>query len=86
MHAVAWLLIGSIRGVLAESQFTIHVGERLRFLLSTVLFASAAKLVAPNGSGWLVASGAFLAFTAVAGRAVRVRDGARVAPVAPRVD
>jgi uncharacterized protein len=86
MHAVAWLLIGSIPGVLAGSQFTIHVGERaLRFLLSAVLFASGAKLVAPNGSGWLVASGVFLAFTAASGMAVRVRDGARVASVA-RVD
>ena len=86
MHAVAWLLIGSIPGVLAGSQFTIHVGERaLRFLLSAVLFASGAKLVAPSGSGWLVASGVFLAFTAASGMAVRVRDGARVASVA-RVD
>jgi uncharacterized protein len=87
MHAVAWLLLGSIPGVLAGSQFTIHIGDRaLRFLLSAVLFASGAKLVAPHGSGWLVASGAFVAFTAVSGMAVRARDGARVAASVARVD
>jgi uncharacterized membrane protein YfcA len=87
MHAVAWLLLGSIPGVLAGSQFTIHIGDRaLRFLLSAVLFASGAKLVAPQGSGWLVATGAFVVFTAVSGMAVRARDGARVAASVARVD
>jgi hypothetical protein len=83
MHAVAWLLVGSIPGVLAGSQFTIHVGDRaLRFLLAAVLFASGAKLVAPNGNGWLVATGVFTALVAASGCAVRMRDGARVATVA----
>ena len=86
LHAVAWLLIGSIPGILVGSQFTIHVGDRaLRFLLAAVLFASGAKLAAPNGNGWLVATGSFAAFTLAAGLAVRARDGARIASVA-RVD
>jgi uncharacterized protein len=86
MHAVAWLLIGSIPGVLAGSQFTIHVGDRaLRFLLSAVLFASGAKLVAPNGNGWLVPAGVFVALTLGAGLVVRMRGSAEVASVA-RVD
>lgn len=86
MHAVAWLLVGSIPGILAGSQFTIHVGDRaLRFLLAAVLFASGAKLVAPDGNGWLVATGSFALFTLVSGLAVRSRDGARIASVA-RVD
>jgi uncharacterized membrane protein YfcA len=86
MHAVAWLLVGSIPGILAGSQFTIHIGDRpLRLLLSTVLFASGAKLVAPDGNGWLVATGSFVALTALAGWTVRVREGARLASIA-RID
>ena len=44
-----------------------------------------AKLVAPHGSGWLIAAGCFVAIVAFAGLTVRLRDGARVASVA-RVD
>jgi uncharacterized protein len=86
LHAVAWLLVGSIPGILAGSQFSIHVADRtLRVLLSLVLFASGAKLVAPNGNGWLVASSAFVLLTVATLWAVRLRDGARLASVA-RVD
>ena len=86
LHAVAWLLVGSIPGILAGSQFSIHVADRsLRILLSLVLFASGAKLVAPNGNGWLVASGAYIAFTVATMWAVHQRGEARLASVA-RVD
>ncbi len=85
-HALAWLLVGSIPGVLAGSQFTIHFGDRtLRLVLSLVLFASGAKLVEPNGYGWLGWTAGFVALTLLTTRAVRLRDGVRVAPVA-RVD
>ena len=85
-HAIAWLLVGSIPGVLAGSQLTIKVPDRsLRLVLCCVLFASGSKLVAPNGNGWLVATGVFLLFVVAAGLAVRARDIARVASVA-RVD
>jgi hypothetical protein len=50
-----------------------------------VLFASGAKLAAPDGNGWLVAAGSFVALTALAGWTVRVRDGARPASIA-RID
>ncbi len=84
MHAVAWLLVGSIPGVLAGSQFSIHVGDRtLRVLLSMVLFASGAKLVAPNGDGWIAAAGAYVVFTAVTLWVVRARDAVRIGSVAP---
>jgi len=74
MHAVAWLLIGSIPGVLAGSQWTTKVGERpLRLLLAAVLFASGAKLAVPWGNLWLVPAGAFVLATVLAGRALRGR-------------
>jgi hypothetical protein len=44
--ATAWLLLGSIPGVLAGSQLTIKLPERsLRVALGTVLFTSGLKLV-----------------------------------------
>jgi len=86
LHAMGWLLIGSIPGVLAGSQFSIKVGDRtLRILLSLVLFASGAKLVEPNGYGWLGWAGGFVVVTAFTLWGVRVRDSARLAAVA-RVD
>jgi uncharacterized protein len=86
MHAVSWLLVGSIPGVLAGSQFSIHVGDRtLRALLAMVLFASGSKLIAPNGNAWLIVSAAFIAAALVALGTARLRDGGRVASLA-RVD
>ena len=86
LHAMGWLLIGSIPGVLAGSQFSVKVGDRLlRILLSLVLFASGAKLVEPNGYGWLGWTGGFIVVTVLTLWGVRVRDSARLATVA-RVD
>jgi uncharacterized protein len=85
-HALLWLLVGSIPGVLAGSQFTLHFGDRtLRLVLTLVLFASGAKLVEPNGYGWLGWTAGFIVVTLLVTRAVRVRDGMRVVPVA-RID
>jgi uncharacterized membrane protein YfcA len=79
-HAVAWLLLGSIPGVLAGSQYSIRVSDRtLRILLSLVLFASGAKLVAPNGNGWIAAAAAYVLVTVATLRVVRARNGVRVA-------
>jgi uncharacterized protein len=78
--------VGSIPGVLAGSQFSIHVGDRtLRALLAMVLFASGSKLIAPNGNAWLIVSAAFIAAALVALGTARLRDGGRVASLA-RVD
>ncbi len=86
LHAMGWLLMGSIPGVLAGSQFSVKVGDRLlRILLSIVLFASGAKLVEPNGYGWLGWTAGFIVVTVLTLWAVRVRDSARLATVA-RVD
>ena len=85
-HALLWLLVGSIPGVLAGSQFTLHFGDRtLRLVLTLVLFASGAKLVEPNGYGWLGWTAGFVIVTLLTTRAVRLRDGVRVTAVA-RVD
>ncbi len=46
MHAMAWLLVGSIPGVLLGSQMSIRIPERsLRFAFAFVLVLSGIKLV-----------------------------------------
>ena len=58
LHAVGWLLIGSIPGVLISSQFTLRLPERaLRVGLAAVLLLSGIKLVdLPHGNAVLVAA------------------------------
>jgi hypothetical protein len=46
LHAMAWLLVGSIPGILLGSQMSIRIPERsLRFAFSFVLILSGIKLV-----------------------------------------
>ncbi|HET7573283.1 MAG TPA: sulfite exporter TauE/SafE family protein [Gaiellaceae bacterium] len=54
LHTLAWLLLGSIPGVLAGSQLTLAVGDRpLRLLLALVLLVSGARLALPGGIAWI---------------------------------
>ena len=62
MHAMGWLLLGSIPGVLIASQFTLRVPERvLRLLLASVLLLSGIKLLDFSGANWAIAAGAVVA-------------------------
>ena len=80
LGAMAWLLLGSIPGVLLGSQVTVKLPERaLRLALATVLTACGVKLLDgpasdPIAVGILVAG---LLFAALAG--VRSRNGRRLA-------
>jgi uncharacterized membrane protein YfcA len=67
LHTMAWLLTGSIPGVLLTSQFTLKVPERaLRLGLATVLMLSGIKLVDPPGVDWVIAAGVITAGIAFA--------------------
>jgi uncharacterized membrane protein YfcA len=67
LRTMAWLLTGSIPGVLLSSQFTLKVPERaLRLGLATVLMLSGIKLVDPPGVDWVIAAGAIAAGIAFA--------------------
>jgi uncharacterized membrane protein YfcA len=67
LHTMAWLLTGSIPGVLLSSQFTLKVPDRtLRLVLATVLVLSGIKLVDPPGVDWVIAAGAIAAGVAFA--------------------
>ena len=84
LHAVAWLLLGSVPGILIGSQYMVRIADRmLRITLSVVLFASGMKLVDPNGDSWIAVSAAYVVATAAIVLAIRMREGARVAAAAP---
>ena len=82
--AMAWLLLGSVPGVLLGSQFTVRAGDRvLRVALATTLFLSGVKLIDFPGADEVVIGGASLALAG--GAAVLVRAlRRRAAEAAPR--
>ena len=62
LHAMAWLLTGSIPGVLLTSHFTLKVPDRaLRLGLACVLMLSGIKLIDFAGATWVIAFGAVAA-------------------------
>ena len=77
LHAMAWLLLGSIPGVLLTSQLTLRLpGEALRLGLATVLILSGIKLVNAPGADWVVLAGFIvggIVFAAWGAREVRDR-------------
>jgi len=77
LHAMAWLLLGSIPGVLLTSQLTLRLpGEALRLGLATVLILSGIKLVNAPGADWIVLAGFIVGgifFAAWGAREVRDR-------------
>jgi uncharacterized membrane protein YfcA len=57
-HATAWLLVGSIPGVLITSRFTVHLPDVvLRLSLGTVLMLSGLKLLNVPASQWILLGG-----------------------------
>jgi uncharacterized membrane protein YfcA len=70
--ATAWLLVGSVPGVLLGGLFTVRLPDRtLRFALAATLFLAGVKLVEPPGADAIVAAGAALAALAVVAGLVR---------------
>jgi uncharacterized membrane protein YfcA len=58
LHATAWLLLGSIPGIVIASQFTVRLPERgLRLALAGVLALSGVKLLNVPASSWVIAIG-----------------------------
>jgi uncharacterized membrane protein YfcA len=58
LHTMAWLLLGSIPGVLLTSQLTLRLpGQALRLGLATTLILSGIKLVDVPGANWIVLAG-----------------------------
>ena len=57
-HATAWLLTGSIPGVLISSRFTLHLPDViLRVALGTILMLSGLKLLDVPAAQWILLGG-----------------------------
>jgi uncharacterized membrane protein YfcA len=62
-HATAWLLVGSIPGVLISSHFTVRLPDViLRVALGTILFLSGLKLLDVPGAQWILLGGLIALF------------------------
>jgi len=81
LHAMAWLLTGSIPGVLLTSHFTLKVPDRaLRLGLACVLMLSGIKLIDFEGATYVIAFGAAVALLGFAFWAVVAWIGRRSHP------
>jgi uncharacterized membrane protein YfcA len=81
LHAMAWLLTGSIPGVLLTSHFTLRVPDHvLRVGLACVLMLSGIKLIDFSGADYVIAGGAFAAAVGFAAWAFLARLGRRQLP------
>jgi uncharacterized membrane protein YfcA len=82
-HAMAWLLVGSVPGVLLGSHLSIRVPDRsLRIAFSFILLLSGIKLLEVPGAPAIIVVGLALGAVALAAMAVRSLAARRVAPAA----
>ena len=78
LRTMAWLLTGSIPGVLISSQFTLKIPDRaLRLGLASVLMLSGVKLIDFAGADYVIATGAIVAGLGFAAWALVARLGRR---------
>ena len=82
LHAMAWLLVGSIPGILIGSQLGVGLPDRpLRAALATTLVLSGVKIVAVPESSWIIV-GALIAGTVALGAwKLAQREARRPLPV-----
>jgi hypothetical protein len=78
LHAMGWLLTGSVPGVLLTSHLTLKVPDRaLRLGLACVLMLSGLKLIDFPGADWTIAAGLIAAGLGFAAWGLHVRLGRR---------
>ena len=81
LHAMAWLLVGSIPGVLVGSHLSIKVPERaLRIAFAFVLILSGIKLVELPAATTIIAVSSSVAILALLVRGVMLLRSRRLAP------
>jgi hypothetical protein len=86
LHAMGWLLLGSVPGILLASQLTLKVPERaLRLSLAAVLILSGLKLVEVPESNVVIAAGISAGALALSVWGIRawLRRAAPTAPATP---
>jgi uncharacterized membrane protein YfcA len=88
LHAMFWLLLGSVPGVLLTSNLTVKLPEEgLRLGLAGVLMLSGIKLIDPPGSNWILLAGlAIFAVALTAWGARELNERRRLEQQAPATD
>jgi len=72
LHATAWLLLGSIPGVLLSSRFTVRLPDgALRVTLGSVLTLSGLKMLDVPGGDWILIGSLIALFVALGARGLR---------------
>jgi uncharacterized protein len=85
LHTMAWLLTGSIPGVLLASKLALRVPDRLlRRGLAAVLVLSGMKLIDFPGANWVIAGGAIAAGLGLSAWAFATRPARRARPETAR--
>ena len=82
LHAMAWLLVGSIPGVLIGSQVGVGLPDRpLRAALATTLVLSGVKIVDVPESSWVIVGALIAGALALVTWKVAAREARRPVPV-----
>ena len=82
LHAMAWLLVGSIPGVLIGSQLGVGLPDRpLRAALATTLVLSGVKIVGAPESSWIIVGALIAGTLALAAWKLAAREARRPVPV-----
>src|SRR5919108_724586 len=82
LHAMAWLLVGSIPGVLIGSQLGIGLPDRpLRAALATTLVLSGVKVVGVPESSWIIVGALVAGALALGAWKLAQREARRPVPV-----
>jgi uncharacterized membrane protein YfcA len=80
LHATAWLLTGSIPGILISSRYTVRLPDvALRLALGVVLLLSGLKLLDVPGSTWILVAGLCGVGAGLVGYGLRARLAPRPA-------
>ena len=82
LHAMAWLLVGSIPGVLIGSQLGVGLPDRpLRAALATTLVLSGVKVVGVPESSWIIVGGLVAGSLGLGAWKLAQREARRPVPV-----
>jgi uncharacterized protein len=82
LHAMAWLLVGSIPGVLIGSQLGVGLPDRpLRAALATTLVLSGVKIVGVPESSWIIVGALIAGALALGAWKLAAREARRPVPV-----
>ena len=82
LHAMAWLLVGSIPGVLIGSQIGVALPDRpLRAALATTLVLSGVKVAGVPESSWIIVGALIAGTLALAAWKLAQRESRRPVPV-----